>query len=190
MFRAKRSDTTVRSIEAKYGINLNARADMLLGNLLNERGFDSLTQLLEAYHGRLNHHPRKRRLFLSFHAEDRNQVQGFRLMSLNPNIDLGFYDASVRSAINSENGTYVRGVIRQKVSRASVLVCLIGNGTAWREWVDWEIALAREMRKGICGVRLKRSRGRTPPGLHGSPIARWDLEDITATIECAAARRS
>ena len=46
MFRAKRADTLVKSIEATYGINLNVRVDMTLGNLLEQRGFDSLTQLV------------------------------------------------------------------------------------------------------------------------------------------------
>src|SRR5438034_4002995 len=77
MFRAKRSDTTIRTVEETYRVELNARGDMLLGNLLEERGFESLTQLIDAYHGRLTFHPRKRHLFLSFHAEDRSQVQGF-----------------------------------------------------------------------------------------------------------------
>lgn len=190
MFRAKRTDTTVRSIEATYGIHLNARADMLLGNLLFKRGFESLSQLLKAYRGRLRYHPRKRHLFLSFHAGDRKQVEGFRLMSLNQRVALEFYDASVRVPINSERATYVRKVIRDKIARAEVLVCLIGNGTAWREWVDWEIAEAKAMRKGVCGIRLKGSRGRIPAGLSGSPICRWDMGCIIAAIECAAARRN
>jgi hypothetical protein len=139
---------------------------------------------------RLTHHVTKRRVFLSFHAEDRAQVQGFRLMSANENLDLDFYDASVRVPIESDNRGYIQQEIRRKIRRASVLVCLIGNGTAWRDWVDWEITTARKMRKGICGVRLKGSHGRTPPGLNGEPIAPWDTTKIVSVIECAAARRS
>jgi hypothetical protein len=191
VFRAKRSDTKVESIELTYGIDLNARGDMHLGNLLKERGFDSQSQLLDAYYGRLMHHARKRHAFLSFHAEDRAQVQGFRLMAYNRRLALDFYDDSVRAPIKSENATYVRRVIHEKISRASVLICLVGDGTAWREWVDWEIATARELHKGICGVRLKGSRGRTPPGLDGAWIVSWgDVDQITAAIECAAAKRS
>lgn len=192
MFRAKRGDTRIDTIEAAYGINLNARGDTLLGGLLEERGFDSLSQLLSAYRGRSTCHSRRRRLFLSFHSEDRLQVQGFRFMAMNRNVDLECYDTSVRVAINSENASYIKRVIRAKIARSSVLVCLIGNGTAWREWVDWEIQTARDMRKGICGVRLKGSRGRTPPALTeiGAPVAQWELPQIIAAIECAAARRS
>ena len=192
MFREKRSDTRVDSIEKMYGVDLNARGDTLLGNLLDERGFDSLTQLIDAYRGKLRHHPRRRRLFLSFHAEDRAQVQGFRLMAMNPSVDIEFYDASVRTAIDSENSTYVRSVIREKIRRASILVCLVGNGTAWREWVDWEIRTAVALRKGVCGVRLKGARSRAPAALvnTGAPVSGWILGDIIAAIECAAAKRS
>ena len=192
MFRTKRSDTTVASIERRYGIELHTRSDTLLGNLLEERGFESQSQLLDAYYGRLDYHPRKRRLFLSFHAEDKQQVQGFRLMCKNPRMEEhDFYESCLSVPINSEDGTYLRQMLREKIKRCHVLVCLIGNGTAWREWVDWEVCTAYEMHKGVCGVRLKGSRGRTPPELvaRRAPVASWDMDEIIRAIECAAARR-
>lgn len=193
MFRQVRSDSRIDTIEARYGIDLNSRGDALLGNLLDERGFDSLSQLLKAYHGHATHLSRRRRLFLSFHAEDRPQVQGFRLMAKNPNLlDFDFIDDSVRSPIGSGNARYIQQRIVEKIQRASVVVCLIGNGTAWREWVDWELETGQAMNKGLCGVRLRGSRGRVPDLLNqlNSPIAQWDLSQIVAAIECAAARRS
>src|SRR5438094_5574406 len=71
MFRVKRDDTLVSTIERQYGVELNARSDMTLATLLEERGFDSLSQFLKAYHGRVNTPTRKRRLFLSFDADDK-----------------------------------------------------------------------------------------------------------------------
>jgi len=192
MFRRKRDDTTVESIEKTYRINLNARSDMLLGNLLDERGFDSLSQLLKAYRGNLTEHAKRRRVFLSFHAEDQQQIRGFRLMINNPKVALDIYDEGLQEAINSERSSYVKQIIKTKIKAASVVLCLIGNGTAWRDWVDWELNTAVEVRKGLCGVRLKGSRGRTPPLLRdiGAPIAQWDVQQIIAAIECAAATRS
>jgi hypothetical protein len=165
---------------------------MLLGNLLEERGFDSLTQFLTAFRGQATSHARQRRLFLSFHQEDKAQVQGFRLMTYNTNVTLDFSDLSVRQAVNSDNSTYVRQVIKQKISNSSVAVCLIGNGTAWRDWVDWELRTAIALGKGICGVRLKDSRGRVPEALKtiGAPVVPWDVDNITTVIEMAAARRA
>jgi hypothetical protein len=192
VFRSKRDDTLIKTLEAEYRIDLNARSDMTLGNLLEKRGFDSLTQLLTAYRGKATSHARRRRLFLSFHAEDKRQVQGLRLMAYNDNVELDFYDGSLQEPINSVRASYVKSELRLMIQRCSVLACLIGNGTAWRDWVDWEVKTAVEMRKGICGIRLKGSRGRTPPYLVtvNAPIAGWDLAEIITAIECAAARRS
>lgn len=192
MIRQKRSDTTVRSIEKTYRINLNARSDMLLGNLLKKRGFDSLTQLLKAYRGKATVFARKRRVFTSFDYDDIKQVQGFRLMLQNPRIALELIDMSLRAEIDSDRGTYLRQQLRLKMKPCSVVLCLIGNATAWSEWVNWELQAAREMHKGLCGVRLKGSRGKAPQILYelGAPVAKWDMGQIVAAIECAAARRS
>ena len=58
--------------------------------------------------------------------------------------------------------------------------------------MDWELGVGLELRKGLCGVRLRESRGRTPPLLSetNAPVARWNLDEIVAVIECAAATRS
>lgn len=192
MFRQLRGDTRIETIETRYQINLNARGDALLGNLLEDRGFDSFSQLYAAYRGEATSFARQRKLFLSFHAEDLRQVHGFRLMAHNRNLDFDFIDQSVRTPINSEQGSYLRKVITDKIRRSHIVVCLIGNGTAWRDWVDWELCTGYQLRKGLCGARLKSSRGRAPNILRQlrAPVARWDLAEIIAAIECAAARRS
>jgi hypothetical protein len=192
MFRSTRDDTLIKTIEARYGIDLHARGDTRLGNLQDNRGFDSLTQLLNAYRGNLTYHACKRRLYLSFHVKDVAQVRGFRLMARAPSLEIDFYDGSLREVIDSERGSYIMQQIRSFIQRASVVVCLIGNGTAWREWVDWELNTAFHLGKGVCGIRLPNSRGRTPQLLNklDAPIARWgDVRALIAAIECAAARR-
>ncbi len=192
MIRLKRSDTLVASIEETYGLDLHARSDMALGNLLRERGFDSLSQLIKAYRGQLEYHASSRSVFLSFHREDLQQVHGFRLMMANDHVDLDISDEPNRYPVGSERSAYIKQVLRERISRADVVICMIGNGTAWREWVDWELTTAQQYHRGICGVRLKSSRGRTPEILReiDAPVAQWDLGGIRAAIECAAARRS
>jgi hypothetical protein len=192
MFRQKRSDTTVGTLEDTYGISLNARRDMLLGNVLRMRGFDSLSQLLKAYNGNATALARRRRVFTSFDYDDVMQVLGFRLMLRNPNVALEFTDMGVRAEINSQRGTYLRQQIRLKMQPCSIVLCLIGDATAWSEWVNWELQAAHEMSKGLCGVRLKGSRGRAPQILRDldAPVAQWDIDQTIAAIECAAARRS
>lgn len=192
MFRRKRRDTTIKTIEKTYGIDLNARSDMAAGSILEDRGFDSVSQLVKAYRGRLTSPARKRRIYISFHKEDFRYVSAFCLMAKNPRVEFDFYNESLREAINSQNMTYVRQQIREMIRRASIIVCLVGNGTASRDWVDWELRTAVDLRKGICGVRINNSYGKFPPLLReiGAPLAPWNTGAIIAAIECAAARRS
>jgi len=46
-FIAKRFDTKVGTIEKKYGINLGVRSDKKLGEFLQEKGYNSLAQMLK-----------------------------------------------------------------------------------------------------------------------------------------------
>jgi antiphage defense system Thoeris ThsB-like protein len=55
-----------------------------------------------------------KRVFISFRAEDRQKVNGLRLLAANPNFEIEFYDESVRTAINSTNADYIRRQIREK----------------------------------------------------------------------------
>lgn len=192
MFRPKRSDTLVGTIEDRYRIPLNARRDMKLGNLLTRRGFQSLTELLTAARGKLTSHPVARDVFLSFHAEDLAQVNGFRLMMKNRRLKLDMSDDPNRCPVNSEHSTYIKRALRQRIANSEVLICMIGNGTAWRDWVDWEINTAIQEGVGICGIRLKGARSRAPAILHeiDASVAPWDIRQMTAVIERAAALRS
>jgi len=192
MFQRKRDDTLVSTIERDYGIDLHARSDMKLGTLLTERGFESLSQLLKAYHGRLTTHACRRRVFISFHKEDQGLKAGLTLMSFNPNVEVSFYDVSLKERIRSENLTYVRARLRQLINACSVVLCLVGNGTGWRDWVEWELATAVQLGKGLCGVRLTGTYGRFPEqlGTTGALTVDWEPTEIVRAIECAAARRS
>ena len=113
-------------------------------------------------------------------------------MAANPAVDFELYDEGLVAPVNSDRGHYIRSRIRPLINRSHVLLCLIGNGTAWREWVEWEISTAYGLRKGICGVRLKGTRGRAPATLKevGAPVWNWGVAELVAAVEQAAARRS
>jgi len=73
-----------------------------------------------------------------------------------------------------------------KMSWASTVIVLIGNDTAKRPWVDWEIQKAHELGKQIIGVY---ERGGTqndiPDGLesYASAIVNWNTDSIISAIE-------
>jgi hypothetical protein len=113
-------------------------------------------------------------------------------MMANERLELDVSDEPNREPVASMRSGYIKQVLRDRIRRAEVVVCMIGSGTAWRDWVEWELETAVEERRGVCGVRLKGSRGRAPSLVQelGAPIAPWDTTAIIAAIECAAARRS
>ncbi len=47
LIRQKRGDTLVRTIEKKYGVDLNKRSDAQLHTVLEEEGLPSLSKLLK-----------------------------------------------------------------------------------------------------------------------------------------------
>ena len=97
----------------------------------------------------------KKRVFLSFAAEDKAQVQGLRLLKDNPNFELDFYDESVQVAVDSSDVDYIKRVIREKIRRCSVTVCLISATTHKSRWVDWELQTSKEENNKIVVMALK-----------------------------------
>lgn len=81
----------------------------------------------------------KKRVFISFRAEDRSKVNGLRLLNANDSFDIEFYDESVRKEIQSQNNDYVRRKIREKINRTSLTLCMVSAETHTSEWVDWEL---------------------------------------------------
>lgn len=80
-----------------------------------------------------------KRVFLSFRAEDKKQVDGLRLLAANPSFDVEFYDESVQTPYDSNDADYIKCKIREKIGRTSVTVVLISELTHTSKWVNWEI---------------------------------------------------
>lgn len=97
----------------------------------------------------------KKRVFLSFIEEDKERVQGLRLLAANPNYDLEFYDESVRVPINSRDADYVKQRISDKINRTTVTVCLISEKTNTSAWVDWELEYSYKKDNTIIAMALK-----------------------------------
>jgi MTH538 TIR-like domain (DUF1863) len=80
-----------------------------------------------------------RRVFTSFRGEEKNRVNGLRLLAANDKLDIEFYDESVRTAYNSVNADYIKGRIREKIRRTKVTLCMLSEWTYTSTWCDWEI---------------------------------------------------
>ena len=128
----------------------------------------------------------KKRVFLSFIAEDKDRVAGLRLLAANPDYELDFYDESVRVRIDSESAAYVKQRIRERISRTTVTVCLISEQTYTSGWVDWELDESNEKGNTIIAMALKGIERAILPRLireKGLPFYSWDprfLGDLLA----------
>lgn len=130
----------------------------------------------------------KKRVFLSFVEEDLPQVRGLRLLAANPNYDLEFYDESVRVPIDSRDAEYVKRVIREKISRTSVTVCLISQATHKSRWVDWELEESEKKGNTIIAMALKGISEAVLPRLikeGGLTFHAWNLETLGRLIDAA-----
>ncbi len=96
-----------------------------------------------------------KRIFLSFSSDNLDQFRGFRLLAKNPNYDLDLYDESIKTAIDSTNANYIKKIIGEKISRASVTLCLIGKTTYQSSWVDWELERSHKEGNQIIAMALK-----------------------------------
>ena len=96
-----------------------------------------------------------KRVFISFRAEDRQKVNGLRLLAANTDFDIEFYDESVKTAIDSNNAAYIRSKIREKINRTSVTVCMVSELTYTSTWVTWELEESIEKGNAIICMGFK-----------------------------------
>lgn len=118
-----------------------------------------------------------KKVFVSYHSakEDTRYKNLLVAWSSNDNgtFDIKFDDTSVGVSINSDNATYIKRVIKTKISDCSVFLCLVGENTHNSDWVKWEIDTAVELGKKIVAVKIK-STYTSPVNLYGVG-AKWAL---------------
>lgn len=132
----------------------------------------------------------KKRVFISFRAEDKNQVNGLRLLAANEKFDIEFYDESVRSPIDSQNANYIKSIISQKINRTSITICMLNTLTYTSSWVDWELEQSYGKNNTVIYMGLKDGPGALivpKPGRdRGATWYAWDHELLDRLIASAA----
>lgn len=128
----------------------------------------------------------KKRVFISFKSEDKQQVWGLRLLASNPDFDIDFFDESVRVPIDSKNSSYIRQKIREKIDRTTVTLCMIGSNTHKSEWVRWELEESINKGNQIIVMALKGiDRAILPEPIHRLKLTfhPWDHNNLARLIK-------
>lgn len=94
----------------------------------------------------------KRNVFISFVAEDIDDVNLLRAHAKNENSDIEFSDHSVRKPYDSEQADYIRRKIAERITRSSTTVVYISENTAQSQWVAWEVQKSLELGKRVIAV--------------------------------------
>jgi hypothetical protein len=144
-----------------------------------------------------------RRVFFSFHYDNdvwrANQVRNSNVVA---GSDVaGFFDHSEYEEAKKEGTDAIRRMILRHLDGTSVTVVLIGNQTADRPWVKYEVEQSIARKNGLLGIQihhLKNSKGQislpgpipTVPSIVTFPIYQWDgdLDRFRREIEAAGRR--
>ncbi len=133
-----------------------------------------------------------RHIFISFAAEDEDEVNLMRGQAKNEKTDLQFDDFSIKEAIKSNDDDYVKRKIRERIDLTSVTLVYLTDDSAKSDWVNWEITESFKRGKGVIGV----FKGDTPPkNLPASfkenkcKAIKWTHEEIQRAIEEGSKKR-
>ena len=120
---------------------------------------------------------RTRNVFISFHVADEAYVELLRQQAKDEKYELEFRDYSVKEPFDEKWKTNCR----ERIAQTSCTVVMIGEETASREAVNWEIEESYRQGKKVIGVRIKKDKKHPIPKAlkdHNAPIVNWNLKEI------------
>ena len=127
-----------------------------------------------------------KKVFISFRGEDEFKVWTLRGLAEFKNVAFEMDDESLRKAIDSKDDDYIKSVIRPKIKRCDVCLCMIGENTfRSRKWVPWEVGLAASEGKELIGMRFKDTPTAITPNIlvtNGVRPFNWDIDKLFERI--------
>ena len=118
-------------------------------------------------------------VFFSFAYDDvKNfKVNVVRNSWLLKNKEETFVDGSIWETAKSKGDTFLKNLIEKGLKNTSVTTVLVGEDTANRRWVNYEIVKSFERGNGIFGIHINRIKGRTGLTSRGqNPLDRLGFE--------------
>lgn len=101
----------------------------------------------------------------------------------------GFSDASQWEKLKQQDDAIIRKAIDDALVGTTVTVACVGERTANRRWVKYELNASRKRGNGLLGVYLPRESGHAKPAeLGDAPLHKWDPARFSAWVEAAAER--
>jgi len=123
----------------------------------------------------------KKRVFISFHMEDKHAKQLLIEQAKSDKFDLEFINYAVNEPFDDKWKTRCK----ERIKQASVTICLFGGKTYQREAVLWELNTSYDLGKQVFGVRIYRDENHTIPApltTNRAVILKWNIADIVAEL--------
>ncbi|EKE06806.1 MAG: hypothetical protein ACD_18C00273G0002 [uncultured bacterium] len=124
----------------------------------------------------------KKRVFISFHIEDRHAKELLVAQSKSDKFDLEFINYAVNEPFDEKWKTNCK----ERIKQASITICLIGAETSKRDAVIWEIETSYALGKKVFAIRIHRDKQHTIPKPiieNKSKIINWNIDDIVTELE-------
>lgn len=109
----------------------------------------------------------KPKVFVSYdHSEDAHYKRLLQAWDANPDFDFEFDSRGPNVAINSNEAGVVKAALTAKMKSATHLLVLVGEKSSSSDWINWEIARAKQddVKLKLAAVKLSKS-NLTPLGL-------------------------
>lgn len=115
------------------------------------------------------------------YVEDLNNLK--RLLENRGYFNVQFEEATPDVPINSENATYIRQRLRQKIANSNIVLGIAGIYASHSEWMQWELDKAIELGVPIVGVVPRGAeRVSTVVSSRAKQVVRWNTESIVEAI--------
>ena len=94
-----------------------------------------------------------------------------------------FEEASADEPIDSDNATYIKRRLKQKITNSNIVLGIAGMYASYSGWMAWELEVANNMGKPIIGV-IPRGQERVSSTVtaYSKENVRWNTESIITAI--------
>lgn len=115
----------------------------------------------------------KKNVFISFAAEDLDEVNLLRAHAVSEKSNIEFKDYSVKEPYDSERADYIKQKLRERINHTSTTVVYLSENTAKSDWVKYEVDKSVELGKRVIAIHA----GNKPP----SKLPSW-VKDLGVKV--------
>ncbi len=130
---------------------------------------------------------KQKNVFISHHGKDDEYVQQLKAKLKEKGYTLKNSSVDSTKPNQLKNKELIKRLLRMRIHWAGTFICLVGEKTHTRKWVDWEIKKAHEKGKPIIGI-YKHGCGKDTPmpenlQKYNDGMVNWRMDSIIDAIE-------